>query len=213
MIQKGGNMFRRKCKITFIRHGSTLYTEENRLFDNENYPPLNENGRIEMEKISQWVKQKGLKIDKIYASSALRIIQSARILSKHCKQDFEIISHLKSRTAGLWSGLSFEQVEEKYPEMLKQYHNDTEGYWPEGGENNAVLCKRVQETINNIIEENIDSRLIVITHGEVIQAAVRNALDIPVKNLFKVNIPPGSATQISYFEDWASLVYSGYIPL
>ena len=205
-------MFKRKCKITFIKHGSTIYTEENRLFDDENYPPINEIGRVEMEKISQWVMQKGLKIDKIYASSALRTIQSARILSKICKQDFEIVDSLKSRKAGVWSGLSFEQIEAKYPKMLEEYHKNPEEYWPEGGENTLELNNRVSKTINDIIKNNIGKRLIIITHGEIIQAAIRNALDIPPKNQFKVYIPAGSATQISYYTDWASLVYSSFIP-
>lgn len=206
-------MFTRKCKITFIRHGATLYTEENRLFDDENYPPLNENGRNEMEKISEWVNHKGLKIDKIYASSALRTIQSARILSKKCKQDFEIINSLKSRKAGLWSGLTFDQIKEKCPITLEKYHEDPKNYWPEGGENTATLNKRVQEIISGIIEENEGNRLIIITHGEIIQAAISNILEIPAHNQFKVHIPTGSATQISYYSNWASLVYSAHVPI
>lgn len=206
-------MFTRKCKITFIRHGSTLYTEENRLFDDENYPPLNENGREEMENISIWVKNKGLKIDKIYSSSSLRAIQSARILSKKVKQDFEIINSLKSRRAGLWSGLTFKQIEQKYPNMLDEYHKNPECFWAPNGENTSELNERVKIAINKIIEENIGNRLIIITHGEIIQSAIANALDIPIKNQFKIHIPTGSATQISYYSDWASLVYSAYVPI
>lgn len=207
------SIFNRKCKITFIRHGSTIYSEENRLLDGENYPPLNENGRMEMEKISNWVVEKGLKIDKIYASPALRSIQSARILSKACKQDFEIIDALKSKKAGKWSGLTFEQIETKYPEMLEQYRKDPENYWASEGETTSELNKRTAETIENIIKENIGNRLIILTHGEIIQAAIKNALEIPGKNQFKVYIPTGSATQISYYSDWASLIYSAYLPL
>lgn len=206
-------MFTRKCKITFIRHGSTLYTEEGRLFDDENYPPINEDGRNEMEKISEWVKDKGLKIDKIYTSSALRTIQSARILSKKCKQDFEVLNALKSRKAGIWSGLTFDQIKEKYPQMLEQYHKDRENYWPEGGENTKNLNKRVQEILNGVIENNTGNRLIIITHAEIIQAAIANALEVPIHNQFKIHIPTGSATQISYYTDWASLVYSAQVPL
>lgn len=205
-------LLQRKCKITFIRHGSTIYTEENRLFDDENYPPINEIGRLEMEKISHWVVQKGLKIDKIYSSSALRNIQSARILSKICKQEFEVIDTLKSRKTGIWSGLSFDQVKAKYPEMLEEYHKNPEFYWPEGGENTFELNTRVNNTISKIIKQNTGKRIILITHGEIIQAAIKNALNIPAENQFKIYIPTGSATQISYFTDWASLVYSSFVP-
>lgn len=205
--------FKRKCKITFIRHGATINTEENRLFDDESYPALNANGRYQMEKISEWVKDKGLKIDKIYASSALRTVQSARILSNVCNKDFEILEGLRSRKNGIWSGLSFDEIEKKYPQMLDEYHKNPEHYYPDGGETTAELNKRVAKTIDGIIEKNLSKRLIIVTHGEIIQAAIANALHIPLKNQFKVYVPTGSATQISYYEDFASLVYSSYLPL
>lgn len=206
-------LFKRKCKITFIRHGATINTEENRLFDDETYPAINVNGKIEMENISNWIKKKGLKVDKIYSSTALRTTQSARILSQICNSNFEIIEGLESRKMGIWSGLSFKEIEEKYPHTLEAYHKDPENYRTEGGETILELNKRIAQTINEIIENNLNKRLIIITHGDVIQAAIANALGIPVQHQFKVYIPTGSATQISYFEDFASLVYSGYLPL
>lgn len=101
-------LFKRRCKITFIAHGATINTEENRFFDEEKYPAINANGKVEMEKIAHWVKNKGLKIDKIYSSSALRTVQSARILSEICNQEFEIMEGLENRKIGKWSGLSYE---------------------------------------------------------------------------------------------------------
>ena len=206
-------LFKRKCKITFIRHGATINTEENRLFDDETYPAINANGKEEMEKIALWVKNKGLKIDAIYSSSALRTVQSARILADICEYDFSVLDNLTSRKTGVWSGLSFEEIEQKYPNMLEAYHKNPEHYCPEGGETTIELNIRVAKAINEIIENNLNKRIIIVTHGEVIQAAIANALGIPVKNQFKVYIPTGSATQISYFEDFASLVYSSYIPI
>lgn len=206
-------LFKRKCKITFIRHGSTINTEENRLFDDETYPAINANGREEMEKISLWVKNKGLKIDAIYSSSALRCVQSARILSDVCEQEFIPVDSLISRKSGIWSGLSFEEIEQKYPNMLDAYHKDPENYSPEGGETVFEFNKRVSDVIDDIIESNLNKRIIIVTHGDIIQAAIANELGIPAKHQFKVYIPTASATQISYFEDFASLVYSAYLPI
>lgn len=206
-------LFKRKCKITFIRHGATINTEENRFFDDESYPAINANGKKEMEKISQWVYNKGLKIDKIYASSALRTVQSAQILADVCEHDFEILPDLNSRKSGIWSGLSFEEIMEKYPNLLDKFHENPENFCPEGAETLNNLNTRVAKVINNLIDENLHKRLIIVTHGEVIQAAIANALNIPDCNQFKLYIPTGSATQISYFEDFASLVYSSYIPI
>lgn len=43
--------FSRKCKITYICHGATIYSDEFRFSDVDNYPPITENGYEEMEKI------------------------------------------------------------------------------------------------------------------------------------------------------------------
>lgn len=206
-------MFNRKCKITFISHGATIYSEENRLSDNENYPPLNDSGQEEIDKICEWIKKRGIKNDKIYASSALRTIQSAQIISKVLKKDFEILEDLTSRKRGVWSGLTFEQIESKYPQMLEQLHENPCSYCPECAETIIEFNKRVSKTLKKVVEDNIGNRIIIVTHPEVIQAAISKAIQLPPQHQAKVYIKTGSATQISYFESWASLVYSGCVPL
>ena len=113
-------MFKRKCKITFIRHGSTIYSEENRLCDKLNYPPLNEVGKIESENIAQWVERRSPKVDKIYTSPDVKSMQTCEFVAKEYKKDFQIIDNLYSRRSGDWNGLTFEQIEKQYPEEIKK---------------------------------------------------------------------------------------------
>jgi len=206
-------MFNRKCKITFISHGSTVHSEENRLSDTDNYPPINDAGEVEIEKICEWLKKREIKNDAIYASSALRTIQSARMISKVFKEGFETIEGLSARKIGVWSGLNYEQIEQKYPQMLEQLHENPCSYCPEGGETILNFNKRISEIIKKIVDDNIGNRIIIVTHPDVIQAAVGEAIQLPPQHQAKVYIRTGSATQISYFDSWASLVYSGYVPL
>lgn len=206
-------MFNRKCKITFICHGATVHSEENRLSDTENYPPLNDLGQEEIEKMCEHLKKRAIKNDKIYASPALRTIQSAQMISKVFKKDFEILEDLGSRKRGVWSGLTFDQIEIKFPQMLEQLHQNPCSYCPEGSETTLELNKRVKEIIGKIVEENSNNRVIIVTYREVIQSAICAALEMPPENQAKIYIKTGSASQISYFESWASLMYSGYIPL
>lgn len=206
-------MFRRKCKITFIRHGSTIYSDENRLSDNLNYPPLNELGKIEAAKIAQWVEKRSPKVDKIYTSPDLQSIQTCKLVAQEYKKDFEIIDELYPRKNGKWSGLTFEQIEKLYPEELKQYHENRDNYWGENGEINIQLQNRVRRVISRLIAENGGKRIIIVTSGEVIQSEICSALDIPIKNMGQIYLPCGSASQLSYFENWTSLVYSGHVTL
>lgn len=206
-------MFNRKCKITFISHGATIHSEENRISDNGNYPPLNEAGENEIEKICEWLKQRAIKNDVIYASPALRTIQSAKMISKVFKKDFEVLDSLHSRKYGVWSGLTLEQIEDKYPQAIKQMHENPCSYCPEKGETIIEFNKRVLKVIKKVVDENIGNRIIIVTHPDVIQSAISKAIQLPPQNQTKILIKTGSASQISYFDTWASLIYSDYIPV
>ncbi len=207
------NMFKRKCKITFIKHGSTIYSEETRLNDKIDYPPLNELGKIEAENIAQWVEKRSPKVDKIYSSTNLKAVQSCKYVANEYKKEFEIVDSLYSKRAGRWSGLTFEQIKKLYPQELKQYHENRAEFCPENGESNSEFVQRVHSKIEELIEHNIGKRIIIVTNGDVIQAEICSALNIPPENMGKIYIPCGSATQLCYYSDWTSLVYSGYIPL
>src|SRR5574344_1078893 len=108
------DMFKRKCKVTFISHGATIHTDENRFSDKDKYPPLNDAGEKEIENICAWLKKRGVKNDKIYSSAALRTIQSAEMIADSFQDDFEIIDGLSSRNYGVLNGLTYDDIEEKY---------------------------------------------------------------------------------------------------
>lgn len=206
-------MYKRKCKIIFICHGATIYSEDNRLFDNPNYPPLNMNGRYEVEKITEWLIKRVPKVDAIYCASSLRAIQSAKIVSKKYSMVFDVVDGLMSKRNGLFNGLNFEQIETLYPELLDEYHENRADFCPSGGESLREFDLKVEEIIKNLVSQNFGKRIFVIAHPDIIQAVIRSALDIPIDNQTRIYIPTGSATQVNYYSEWESLVYSGYLPL
>ena len=205
--------FSRKCKITFICHGATIYSENGRFSDVENYPQLSDEGHEEMERICGYLKSRGAKTDSIYSSDSARTIQSAKKISKLYKKDFTIVSDLKPRKCGKLNGLTFEQIEEKYPDLLEKWFNAPDYDDDLEAESINDFIKHTKRTIDEIVEKNRGNRVIIVTYPEVIQAAICAALEIPADKIGKIYIRTGSATQISYYEKWSSLVYSGGIPL
>jgi alpha-ribazole phosphatase len=204
--------FDRKCKITFICNGATILSEDDRFTDSETYPPLSDAGVDEIEKICEFLKKRGIKNDKIYTSPATRSVQSAAMITKLFKQDFEIVEDLHPRKCGKFNNMTFEQVHEEYPEALEKLINCPEETVPEDAESITAFINRVNDTLNKIIDENQGSRIIIVTHKDIIKAAIISALKIPHSSLHRIYIKSGSATQISYFEKWASLVYCDYTP-
>ena len=79
-------MFKRKCKITFISHGATVYSQEGIINDKLNYPKLNEFGEEETEKVCEYLKKREVAYDKIYSSPNTCCTQTAQIIAKLFKQ-------------------------------------------------------------------------------------------------------------------------------
>ncbi len=205
--------FNRKCKITFVCHGATIYSEEGRFSDAANYPPLSEEGVDEIENVVKYLKSRAVKNDVIYSSPAVRTQQSAELVSKLFKQDFEIVEDLTSRQCGQWNGLTYEQILAMYPDGISHILANLESDEGNTGESTVKYISRIKKVIDDLVEKNTGNRIIIVTHPDVIQAAICGALGIPADKLLKIYIRTGSVTQISYFENWASLVYCGHVPL
>ena len=143
----------------------------------------------------------------------MRSQQSASMIAKIFKQDFEIIQDLHPRKCGAFNGLTFEQIDEKYPDALEKLIKNPDIATPEDAEAVSDFINRIKESINRIINQNTGNRIIIVTHKDVIKAAICGALDLPDTSLHRIYIKSGSATQISYFERWSSLVYCDYKPM
>ncbi|MDE6138738.1 MAG: histidine phosphatase family protein, partial [Candidatus Gastranaerophilales bacterium] len=146
-------------------------------------------------------------------SPSIRPVQAAMMLAKLFKQEYEIVDDLKTRACGKWNGLTYTQIMEKYPDGFTKILTEPDKTTVAEAESSVAFISRVKKVIDELVAKNIGNRIIIVTHPEVIQAAICAALEIPADKLPKIFIRTGSATQISYFDEWASLVYSDYVPL
>ena len=206
-------MFKKKCKITYIAHGSTIFSENHKLNYGLEYPPINKNGEQQMLNIIEFIKIRGVKNDKIISGTALCTVQSAELLSEELKKDFKIDETLLPRNYGDWDGLTLEQVKKRYPEFENRTAVSMFLETPENGEDLDSFNERVMKSVANIVQENSGKRLLVVTHPAIIRSAVCSALKIPKEAQYKIYIKTGSATQLSYFEDGVCLKYSNYVPI
>jgi broad specificity phosphatase PhoE len=174
--------------------------------DSEKFPKLNDVGEEEIEKVCEYLTNRGVHYDKIYTSSSARCTQSAQIVAKLFKKRITTID-LPARKMGEWSGATFYDI-------YKQYGVESITKKPKGGEGIKEFNNRVSKVISQLVEENHGNRIIVVTTPDVVQAAIALTLNLTPENQFKSLIKTGSLTQISYFvDDWSSVIYSDYQPI
>ena len=198
-------MFKRICKITFITHGATVHSLEGIICDTLKYPKLNEFGEEELEKVCEYIEKRGVAYDRIYSSPAACCTQSAQLIAKMFKRKVEIID-FPNRNHGEWNGLSYSDLySDDGPSLIIET--------PNNGESFEKFNRRVSDMIDKLVNINKGNRIIIVTHPEIVQSVLAKALSLSPENQFKFLIKTGSLTQISYFENWSSVIYSDYVPL
>ena len=135
------------------------------------------------------------------------------MISKVYKQDFEVVPELNSRNWGDWNGLTLDKIVKKYNFNYEDGIPSIIALTPENGESIVDFNKRVDEIIHKIVDKNIGNRVIIVSGANVIQSVVATTLGVPPEKQSRILIKTGSATQISYFDSWSSLIYSGFVPL
>ncbi len=198
-------MFKRICKITFISHGATVHSMAGIIGNGLKYPKLNDIGEEEMDKVCEYLEKRGVAYDNIYSCPNACCNQSAQIIAKLFKQKIKVLN-LLPRNYGEWNGIL-------YNDLFKNEGAEVLAKTPNNGESLESFNTRVANEINNLISENKGNRIILVVSPEIIQSAIANVLDLSPKNQHKLLIKTGSLTQISYFENWSSVIYSDYCPL
>lgn len=195
--------------IIFVRHGSTDYRED-RIYSEDNGPALNEEGRLQAERLGEWIR--GVDIANVLVSPSMRTIETAIPIVKVLRLEYKIIDELKERGFGIWEGLTFEEIENRYPDGLSRWKMDPIHYTPEGGESIIDLQKRVNNAVQYVMQEYKGKRVLIVTHMGPMRVAVAQALQIPLINYRHLQIHPGSSTRIDYGITAANLVYLGVLP-
>ncbi len=97
---------------------------------------------------------------------------------------------------GLWDGLTYEQIEDLYPEESEQLWRSPATLRPPEGESFADVVARVREGILQLCMAHPGRDIIVVAHSGTIRAALALALDLPPDRALRLQIAPLSLTRI-----------------
>jgi broad specificity phosphatase PhoE len=153
-------------KLFLIRHGQTDWNLEGKIqgsYDSE----LNNTGIIQAEELGRKVLEVNYKFSKIYSSQQKRAVKTAEILSDATNVDYIPIKGLEEINLGEWEGLSWSEVQEKFPKEYDEWYNNRRYTKSPKGESYQDMLERVLPVIYNIINENCDD-VAIVTHGAVI---------------------------------------------
>jgi probable phosphoglycerate mutase len=197
------------CSVLFLRHGATDY-QDDRIYKAEDDPHLNGAGLGQGKELARWLG--GQDISAIYVSPTARTRQTAEPIVLELGLKAELKPDLRERDFGVWEGLTFGEIENRYPEGFSAWKKDPISYKPEGGESILDLKRRLQVQLDGIISKHLDQRVLVVSHVGPIRVAMTSALGMPVENYRRINIFYGSASRVNYGKRQPNLIYMNHLP-
>lgn len=140
-------------------------------------------------------------INAVYTSPLQRAVKSAEILARPFDLRPIELFELTERNFGLWEGMTYLEIREKYPLEFERWAQDPITYSPPKGESTLEVNNRVLKTIERILKnhEGNNENIVVVAHGGVNRILLCHFLGIPLENIFRIDQDHGG---INIIELW-----------
>ena len=141
-----------------------------------------------------------LGLDAVYTSDLQRARKSAEVLGNAFSLDPIAMPELRERHFGIWEGMTFNEIKEKYPAEFSAWANDPLVYSPINGESTVSVRDRSIAAIEKIAEEHSNSNVAVVAHGGVIRVALCHYLGAPLSHIFRIEQDFAAVNIIEFWE-------------
>ena len=167
-------------RILAIRHGETAWNVDTRI-QGQLDVPLNDIGRWQAHRLALAVSDEG--IDVVYASDLLRAMQTAQAVAVGCGREIITDPGLRERGFGVFEGLTYAEIQQRFPEMSERWRRRDPTFGAPGGETLRDFFDRSVATVTRLALAHSGQTIAVVSHGGVMdalyRAAARIALDAP----------------------------------
>lgn len=167
-------------RVLAIRHGETAWNVDTRIQGQLDIP-LNDTGRWQAQRLALAVADEG--IAAVYSSDLLRAYETAQSVARGSGQPVSTDTGLRERGFGVFEGLTFREIEERWPEQSERWRKRDPAFGPEGGEMLSDFYARCVATASRLAAAHPGETIALVAHGGVMdslyRAASRVALDAP----------------------------------
>lgn len=168
-----------------MRHGATEGSEVKR-YKGTIDVPLSEKGWKQIERASGLISSTGASLRAVYCSGLIRARKSAECIALDHGLRPETVAALRERNFGLWEGMSFDEIREKFPGAFEEWARDPLRHSPVGGESTLEVRDRVMSALDEIISRHDGEDVAVVAHGGVNRVALCHYLGVPLENIFRI---------------------------
>lgn len=173
-------------EIWTIRHGRTAYNAEGRIQGHHDVP-LNQTGEEQARALVPILS--GECFQRVYSSDSARAFQTARLALNTEGFDIRKEDGLREWNMGVIEGMTFAEVEAKYPAESREFRRFNPEMPIAGGESFRQFSQRSLKCLEGIAVRHRGERVLVFTHGGVINVLLRQAYGVAPDSPQRYQVP------------------------
>ena len=195
-------------RIIFVRHGITDYPTDRIYCDDKEDPELSQEGLLQAQQAAEFLST--VKIAKIIASPLARTTKTAQIIASANNLEVETDNRLVERRFGIWEGLYFHEIEQKYPSLYSDWKRNQAEFKPEGGESVFDLLDRVSFVITDVKQRFTGKVVVIVSHVGPIRVLLADAIGLSVKSYRQIGVDYASVSCVDFGKSQNNLVLHNY---
>lgn len=167
--------------VFLIRHAQSIGNlESGRINTQKDKRGLTKKGARQANHLATEINKTPLNFAKIFSSPLNRTIETASIIGQRLDIPVTTDDRLLDIDRGIIDGLTYSEIRERYPEVVKQWQTAPPGkFAPPQGESFEQLIARVEDFLRSVNKEHA----LIISHQDTIYAMLFALLKIPLEYL------------------------------
>lgn len=190
-------------RLYLIRHGETDSNKSYR-FQGQTDIELNAKGKAQAQLLAEHFKD--IKLDKIYCSSLLRARQTAEPLAKTHGLELTAVDDIKEIAFGEWEGMTFDEINAKWPGDIDAFFKNPALCHVPGGENFTDVAARVEPFFKNGLAEMETSDIAVVSHGGIIRVLLCLFLGLDLNKIWNFSVGNCSTTTLAKWRGYTTVL-------
>lgn len=166
-------------RIVAIRHGETAWNVDGRIQGQLDIP-LNDTGRRQARRMARALAARE-PLAAVYTSDLARAHDTALALAHAAGLAPTAHPGLRERNFGGYQGLTFPEIEARWPEASQRWRRRDPDWAPPDGESLLAVRARVLETVGAIAAAHPGRLIALVTHGGVLDQLYRAATGLDLQ--------------------------------
>jgi len=187
-----------RTRIHLLRHGQVEGFEARR-YNGQADVPLTPLGRDQSQAFA--LRLQAIPLSAVYSSDLSRSRYGAEQIASRHKLQVQTRDSLRELHIGAWEGLTWVEIQRRWPQLWQARLDDLVHVAPPGGESLLQVAQRVNPVISGLVAQHRGEEIAIVAHGGVNRIILLDAIGAPLARMFHLEQSYGCHNIIDYFSD------------